>query len=78
MTEGILFEHPYRGNRWRLEVTRLHGRTFAQWRKWYDAGGTWKPSRTGFTFPLASLWELTAVLMEHHGLQAPDGPQNGS
>lgn len=71
MTEAILFEHPHRGHRWRLEVAEHRGRTFANWRKWYDAGGTWKPTREGCTFPVSDLWELTVALMEFHELPAP-------
>ena len=78
MTDGILFEHPYRGHRWRLEVSSHNGRNFANLRKWFDAGGEWKPTREGFTFPLESLWDLTAGLMAHYGLPVPDGPENGS
>lgn len=74
MASLILFEHTYRGHRWRLEVTEHQGRTFGNWRKWYDAGGTWKPTREGCTFPLEGLWKLTAALMEHHGLPAPKPP----
>jgi hypothetical protein len=76
--EGVIFEHLHRGHRWLVEVATHNGRTFANVRKWYDAGGTWKPTREGFTMPLTALWELTESLMAHHGLQPPNGPENGS
>jgi hypothetical protein len=74
---GVIFERVHRGHRWRLEVAAHAGRTFANWRKWYQADGEWKPTREGCTFPLEALWELTASLMAYHGLEAPDGPENG-
>ncbi len=77
MTAAVLFERDYRGHRWRLEVADHEGRTFCNWRKWYDDGGTWKPTRDGCTFPLDALWELTATLMEHHGLVVPDPTISG-
>jgi hypothetical protein len=78
MRGRVLWEREYRGHRWRLEVTEHQGRTFGNWRKWYDVGGTWKPTREGCTFPLESLWELTASLMAHHDLKPPQEPLKGS
>lgn len=75
---GVLFERDYRGDLWRLEVATHGGRRFANWRKWYDANGKWKPTKQGCTFPLDDLWTLTTVLMAHHGLPVPEGPENGS
>ncbi|MFN5819566.1 MAG: PC4/YdbC family ssDNA-binding protein [Sphingomonadales bacterium] len=68
-----LFEHPYRGYLWRLEVQTYRGQTSANWRKWYrDKEGEWRRSRDGVTFPLEKLRELTADLLEHHGVEAPE------
>ncbi len=75
MTDAVIFEHPYRGDRWRLEVASHQGRTFANLRRWYERDGDWKPTREGFVFPLEGLWELTEALMRHHGLTVPDGPE---
>lgn len=75
---SILFEHDYRGDRWRLEVVTHQGRRFANWRKWYYANGTWKPTREGCTFPLGDLWPLTGALMAYHGLPVPKGTESGS
>lgn len=72
MTARVIFECDHRGHRWRLESSALNGRTFANWRKWYDNTGEWEPTRQGCTFPLDKLWELTAALMDYHGLPAPD------
>ena len=77
MKAAVLFEREHRGHRWRLEVTAHEGRTFCNWRKWYEAGGSWRPTRDGCTFPLGALWELTAALMDYHGLAAPDQPDSG-
>lgn len=78
MSGGIIFEHRHRGNLWRLEVSTHKGRPFINWRKWYEAGGSWKPTREGCTFPLEALGVLTASLMRHHGLPVPEGLENGS
>lgn len=72
MSGGVLFEQTHRGNLWRLEVVTWKGRTFANWRKFYDAKGEWKPTREGFTMPLDSLADLTATLMVHQGLKPPE------
>ncbi len=58
MSGAILFEQPYRGDVWRLEVAEHDGRTFGNWRKWYREGETWKPTRQGVTIPLERLAEL--------------------
>lgn len=78
MTGGYIFEHRHKGNLWRLEVQTFRGRTFANLRKWYAEGEGWKPTRDGFTMPLESLAGLTAGLMAHHGLEVPEGLENGS
>ena len=77
MSGDVLFECGYRGHLWRLEVATHQGRTFGNWRKWYDQGGEWQPTREGCTIPLDSLWELMTSLMAHHGLPAPIRPDNG-
>ena len=78
MSGAVLFECEHRGHRWRLEVATHQGRIFANWRKWYDKGGNWEPTRDGCTFPLEGLWELTAALMDYHGLPAPAAPPGAS
>ena len=77
MSGPFLFEAPYRGDNWRLEIATFQGRTFANWRKWYPKDGEWKPTKIGCTFPLDGLWELTASLMAHHGLTPPGAPESG-
>lgn len=72
MTPAILFEQPYRGDVWRLEVTSYDGRMFLNWRKWYRCGDTLKPSREGVTIPLERLTELAAALDGYLTLNAPD------
>lgn len=62
MSGTLLFEQPYRGDVWRLEVTCHDGRTFVNWRKWYRDGDTLKPTRQGLTFPLERLGELEAAI----------------
>lgn len=71
MTDAFLFEHPHRGNRWRLEISTYRGRSFVNFRKWFPFGDGWKPSREGFTMPVEQLAELTCALMRHHGLEPP-------
>lgn len=73
MSGAVLFEQRHRGNLWRLEVVEHDGRTFANWRKWYDANGTWKPTRDGCTFPLDRLRDLADALAEHHAAPAGHG-----
>lgn len=72
MSGSVLFERRHRGNKWLLEVASYNGRTFANWRKWYQRDGDWLPTKEGCTFPLEDLWELTASLMAHHGLEPPE------
>lgn len=62
MSAAPLFEQSYRGEVWRLDVSRHDGRTFGNWRKWYWAGETLKPTREGCTIPLERLPELEAAL----------------
>lgn len=62
---AILFEQPYRGDLWRLEVATHEGRTFGNWRKWYRDGDTLKPTRQGVTFPVERLDELQAALTNY-------------
>ena len=69
----MLFEQMHRGDLWRLEVSTFKGRTFANWRKWYDKAGEWKPTKEGFTMPLEGLGELTASLLAYQGLEPPTG-----
>ena len=73
MSGAILFEQPYRGDVWRLEITSHDGRTFGNWRKWYWAGDTLKPTRQGVTIPLERLSELQAALTAHFAGEAPGG-----
>lgn len=62
MSGAPLFEQSYRGDVWRLDVSCHDGRTFGNWRKWYRAGDTLKPTREGCTIPLERLPELEAAL----------------
>lgn len=72
MSGAILFEQPYRGDVWRLEIASHEGRTFGNWRKWYREGDTLKPTRQGVTIPLERLSELHAALGAHLAGEAPD------
>ena len=73
MSGAILFEQPYRGDVWRLEIASHEGRTFVNWRKWYREGDTLKPTRQGVTIPLERLGELHAALTAHFAGEAPGG-----
>ena len=73
MSGTVLFEQRYRGDLWRLEIAQHDGRTFANWRKWYDREGTWKPSRQGCTFPLDRLRDLADTLAEYRDKPAERG-----
>jgi len=73
MIPAILFDQPYRGDVWRLEVATHGGRTFLNWRKWYWSGDTLKPSKLGATIPLERLPELAAALEAYLALNASDG-----
>ena len=55
---AVLFDHPYRGDVWRLEVALHGGRTFLNWRRWYRDGVELKPTREGVTIPLERLADL--------------------
>ena len=74
MSGTILFEQPYRGDVWRLEVASHDGRTFGNWRKWYWEGDTLKPTRQGCSIPLERLTELHVELGAHLAGKVPDGP----
>jgi len=78
MSGATLFEQPYRGDVWRLEVTSHDGRTFGNWRKWYWAGDTLTPTRQGCTIPLERLGELEAALVAYRMGDAPHGLPTGS
>ena len=73
MSGAILFEQPYRGDVWRLEIASHEGRTFGNWRKWYREGDTLKPTRQGVTIPLERLSELHAELGAYLAANTPDG-----
>lgn len=70
---AVIFEQPYRGDVWRLEVSTHDGRTFGNWRKWYLAGETLKPTRQGVTIPLERLEELREGLTAYFAGTTPDG-----
>lgn len=72
MSGVILFEQPYRGDVWRLEIASHDGRTFGNWRKWYWDGDTLKPTRQGSTFTLERLSELNEAVTAYFAGQAPD------
>ena len=73
---SVIFEQPYRGDVWRLEVSTHDGRTFGNWRKWYREGGALKPTRQGVTIPLERLEDLLTGLTAYLRAQAPEGPPN--
>jgi hypothetical protein len=58
----VLFEQPYRGDLWRLEIVTHDGRTFGNWRKWYAVGSDLKPTRQGVTIDIERLPELHASI----------------
>jgi hypothetical protein len=62
MRNAILFEQHHRGDMWRLEVASYEGRTFMNWRRWYQKDGSWKPTREGVTIRLERLGELEGAL----------------
>lgn len=66
----VLFEHPHRGDIWRLEVTSYQGRRFANWRKWYRDGDELKPTRQGATMPLDSLPAIEAAISDWRATEA--------
>ena len=68
---SILFEQPYRGDVWRLEVAEHDGRTFGNWRKWYRDGEILKPTRQGVTIPLDRLAELGENVAGYFASQPP-------
>lgn len=70
---SVLFEQPYRGDVWRLEVTEHEGRTFGNWRKWYRDGDTLKPTRQGVTIPLDRLVELAQSVTDYFAKQPTAG-----
>lgn len=78
MSGAMLFEQPYRGDVWRLEVASHDGRTFGNWRKWYRDGDTLKPSREGCTIPLERLGELETALGAYRARNALQGLPSGS
>jgi hypothetical protein len=77
MTGALLFEVVQRGDVWRLVVDDYQGRTFANWRKWWQDGDTVRPTRQGVTIPLERLSELHAAIGAYLASEAPYGPENG-
>ena len=63
---SILFEQPYRGDLWRLEIVTHNGRTFGNWRKWYRDGDVFKPTKQGVTIPVERLSLLQSALSNFH------------
>ena len=59
---GLLFETQYKDHLWRLEVSRFRGKTFGNWRKWWQKDGEWLPSKVGCTIPLSQIPELHEAL----------------
>lgn len=68
----VIFEQPYRGNVWRLELAEFNGRRFYNWRRWYLKDGELFPTRDGCTIPIERLPELLAALAN----SKPDGTDN--
>lgn len=78
MSAALLFEQPYRGDVWRLEVASHGGRTFGNWRKWYWEGDTLKPTRHGATIPLERLGELESALARWRTAGMSEEPSEAS
>ncbi|RED17495.1 PC4/YdbC family ssDNA-binding protein [Parasphingopyxis lamellibrachiae] len=63
MLTGVIFEHRHRGNVWRLEVSEHDGRTFANFRRWFENDhGELCPTKDGCTFPLERLLDLSVAV----------------
>ena len=76
--EAVLFEHRQRGDLWRLEVTSHNGRTFGNWRRWFEKDGEVRPTREGCTIPLERLSELQQALEAYHARAGAGGPPSAS
>jgi hypothetical protein len=73
----VLFDQPYRGDVWRLEVTSHNGRTFGNWRKWYRNGEALLPTREGVTIALERLPELHAAIGDYLASAPPGAALRG-
>jgi excisionase family DNA binding protein len=73
----VLFDQPYRGDVWRLEVTTHKGRTFGNWRKWYRDGEALLPTREGVTIPLERFPELHASIGDYLASAPPGAALRG-
>lgn len=73
MSAVVLFEQSQRGEVWRLEVTEYQGRTFANFRKWFPSGDTFKPTREGVTFSIDRLADLAGAAGDYLAAQNGDG-----
>jgi hypothetical protein len=71
MTDTFLFEQPYRGDVWRLQVANHRGKLFVSFRRWYDAAGELRPTKDGVTIPLERLPELHVALGEWLAVNPP-------
>lgn len=74
----LIFEQPYKGHLWRLEISHYRGHARGNWRKWYQDQGEWKPTKEGCTIPLERVPELAGALTAYAATMAPSGPENGS
>jgi|GEM_PF-1221733 len=78
MISHLLFEHPKRGDTLRVTVDTLHGRTYANFRKWYGEPDQLRPTRQGVTIPLERLPALHASIGAYLRDNPLSGPENGS
>ena len=78
MTGTFLFEQPYRGDVWRLQIAIHRDRPFVSFRRWYDAsGGELRPTKDGVTIPLERLPELRDALSEWLAANPPGHQSSG-
>lgn len=74
--DRLIFEHSYRGERWRFQLSSYGGRLRLNCRAFYQAAeGDWRPcgksSGKGFTLPLERAEELALALQSVSGLADP-------
>jgi hypothetical protein len=65
MRNTTIYELPYRGDVWRLEVATHQGRTFCNLRRWFDVKGEMRPTKDGLIFPLEELGGLHEAIGEY-------------
>ena len=65
----IIFEHSYRGNVWKFQVTEWNGQQRLNLWPWYQPsdGGDLRPGKGGFIIPFDRLPELIKSLQSIEG-----------